>query len=56
MLFLRQMYKKRIGGLRFLAQSEKKNKKKNKVAAFKGLITSRWSGNELMLLPRTKRE
>ena len=40
----------------FSLSRKKKNKRKNKVAAFKGLITSRWSGNELVLLPQTKRE
>lgn len=40
----------------FSLSRKKRTKKKNKVAAFKGLITSRWSGNELVLLPRTKRE
>ena len=56
-LFLWQMYKKRSGGLRFPAQSDKKkNKRRNKVAAFVGSITSSCSENEPALLPPTERK
>ena len=39
-----------------LSQTKKKNKRRNKVAAFVGSITSSCSENELALLPRTERK